>query len=238
MEELNVELLGRLQGYVNWSSEIVWHKQKHDSLKQQSLQHLKKHQKKGYKINAQLLKQLSDIVVKKQVPLHSQKVHVHDDIKETMNILKSVFIKTYPELFVEDAVYVSERMYEHAILLHDAVSRQALLLHALNQDTYEDVLPQLFFLCDKEIGERQKLQAYAQDVLVSSARVLAHMNNNYFVRMKKLASDSQYIEDHRQLFVAAYALALCSRALATLYDVSEDSNALEELFLSNVIQRK
>lgn len=238
MEEVNGELLGRLQGYVNWASEVVWHKQKHDSLKQQSVKILKKQRKKGYDVHAQLLKQLSDVVARKQVPLHEQNVHVHEDIRETMNLLKIMFSKAHAELFVEDAVYASESMHEHAVLLHDAICKQALLLKAVSQQTYDDVVPQVIFLCEKEAEIKQKLQYHAEQVSQSSVKVLLHINENYFVRMKKLALDHQYIEDQRQVFVAGYALALCSKTLATLYEVPIDMVAVEEVFLSNVAPKQ
>ena len=238
MEELNPELLGRLLGYCEWAAEVSWHKQRHDAAKKEFLTQLEKQKKSGFQKNAEILGKVSTLVVQKQVPFHKQNVHVHEDIHETMNALKPLFMDMHAELFVEDAVYAAEKMHEHAVLLQDTVSSQAALFKAIGHQTYADYLPQILFLYDKEVESEEKLKDFAADAAKSSNIILKHMNDNYFVRMKKLAADQQYIEDHRQLFVASYAVGLCSRALGMLYGLPGDElKVTEDVFLKNIVQK-
>ncbi len=241
MEELNPELLGRLHGYCEWAAEVSWHKERHDAAKKEFLTQLKKQQKSGFQKNAGILSRASALVAQKQVPFHRQNVHVNEDIHETMNALKFLFMDMHAELFFEDVVYSSEKMHEHAVVLHDVVSRQAALFRAISHHTYVDYLSQILFLYDKEANIWEKLKKYAGESLKSSHTILKHVNGNYFVRMEKLAANQQYIEDQRPLFVATYAVGLCSRALGMLYGLPgedlDDLKVIENVFLSNIVKK-
>jgi len=238
MEELNPELLGRLQGYCEWAAEMSWHKQRQSAAKKGFFDTLQNQQSKGFDINAEILGKVSALVLQKQVPFHQQTVQVHEDIHETMTALKTLFKDMHTELFVEDAAYAVGKMHEHAVVLHDTVSKQGALFKAMGHKTYADYFSQILYLYDKEGDTEEKLKFFATDALKSTHIILKHVNENYFVRMKKLAVDSQYIEDHRELFVAVYAVGLCSRALATLYGLPpDDVKKTEELFLNDIIQK-
>ncbi len=234
MDEVNHELVGKLHGYVQWAAEEVWHKDKNNSQKKQCLDYLRKHKKLRFEAAASVIKELCDVVAKKQVPFHDQKLSVHEDLRETMIAIKTVFGQAYAELFVENALYATEMMHGYALELHGVITRQAQLLVAVNKDTYEDYVQQVLYLYGKEQELDEKLQQYAEQAAISSTQVLEHLNQNYFGRMEKLAKDNTYIQDQAPVFIAGYALALCSRTLATIYDSSSSSEAVEAVFLKNL----
>lgn len=232
---LDAELVGRLHGYVQWGVEIHWNKQEQHAHKDEVMTALKEKQVAGFDVNKQLLRELKQVIERKQHPLHEQKTHVYHDLKATIQELKSHFRNMHAELFVEDVSFAIERLHENVLALTDTIRRQARLVAALNAQTYDELIPQIFYLYEKEKNIEKTMREYADEMHKKSRHVLKHCNINYFKRLKQLAGDKQYHADHHDLFVAAYLLDVGSRAAAHVHgiDTTEAKNN-EEHFLSNI----
>jgi hypothetical protein len=215
MEEINDELLGRLQGYMDWAAEVSWHKHRQDSIKQQIFQTLKK--------SPSFDKQLFDILVdihRKQEPLHEQNITVCAEIHDTVHAVKLLFANTHAELFAANALVAAAQVRDSSTMVHDYVAKQSRLVKATSAETCSDFLPQILFLQNKEQLESAKLKSAVKNMASASHAVLVHVKKNYFVRLKKLACDEQYHHDHNNIFVAVYALGMCSKIPLALAGLS------------------
>ena len=215
MEEINDELLGRLQGYIHWAAEVSWHKQRHDAAKQKALQKLQKH---PY-YDKLLFDTLVDIH-RKQEPLHEQNAAVCAEIHDTVNAIKVLLANTHTELFVDNALIAAAQLRDSSSIVYDCVAKQSKLVKAATAETCDDFLPQILFLWNKEKAESMKVNCTVHDMAAASHKVLTHMKKNYFVRLKKLAAQQQFHQDHQQIFVAVYALGMCSKIPMILTGIS------------------
>ncbi len=232
---LNTELVGRLHGYVQWGAEIYWNKQEHHAHKDEVMTALKEKNVTGFEANKQRISELKQIIEGKQYPLHEQKAYVYRDLKETIEALKLHFRNMHAELFVEDVFFASERLHDNVVALIDTIKQQARLVVAVNEQTYNDFIPQIFYLYEKEKFIEKRMVEYANEMHKKSRHVLQHFNINYFERLKQLVGDKQYHADHHDLFIAAYLLDVGSRTVAHVHgiDTTEAKNN-EEHFLSNI----
>lgn len=232
---LDTELVGRLHGYVQWGAEIHWNKQEHHAHKSDVMTLLKEKRTLGFEANKQLIQEVKQVIVRKQIPSHEQKIQVYHDIKETVEGLKSHFKNMHAELFVEDAAFAAQRLHENVVILADIVKRQAKLVNALNAGTYDDLLPQIMYLYEKEQSLEKAMAVHAEEMHAKSHHVLKHLHQNYFERMKAVTADKKFREDHHDLFVAGYLLDVSSRAVAHVHGIATtEAKRSEEAFLSNI----
>ena len=232
---LNTELVGRLHGYVQWAADIYWNKQEHHAHKSDVITLLKEKRALGFEANKPLLQELKQVIERKQIPAHQQKMHVYYDIKETVNALKPHFRNMHAELFVDDAAFAAERLHENVVILADIVKRQAKLVNALTSVTYDELLPQIMYLYEKEKDVEKAMAVHAGEMHAKSHHVLKHLNSNYFGRMKEITTDKKFRQDHHDLFVAGYLLDVSSRAVAHVHGITTNAaKDSEEAFLSNI----
>lgn len=232
---LDTELVGRFHGYVQWGAEIHWNKQEQHAHKIEVISLLEEKQSLGFEATKSLIHELKQVIEQKQIPIHEQKMRVFNDIKETVAALKPHFKNMHAELFVEDAAFAAQRLHENSIMLADTVKRQAKLLGALNAGTYDDLLPQVIYLYERERNLEQTMVGHAEEMQKKSHHVLKHLNSNYFERMKMLADDKKFREDHHDLFVAGYLLDVSSRAVAHVHGITTNAaKDSEEVFLGNI----
>lgn len=236
---MDVETLGKLHGYIQWGADVYWNKQEHDIHKREVFAILQEHKDAGYVGNAMTIQELKSIINGKQLPFHATKQHISIDIKDTFEDLAPLFQNMHVGLFVTDVLLSVTRLHQNTVALHDSLQRQAKLLHAVNAQTCEDLLPHVFFLYGREQQFHRQNQQHVHDIYAKTLRVLRHLNKNYFTTLKHLASDKKYREDHHDLFVSAYVLSLCTRALTQEYGIpSQDLASVEEAFIGNVAPYK
>ncbi len=232
---LDTELVGRLHGYVQWGAEIHWNKQEHHAHKNDVMTLLKENRMLGFEANKQRIQEVKQVIERKQIPIHEQKIQVYHDIKETVEGLKSHFENMHAELFVEDAAFAAQRLHQNVVILADIIKRQAKLVNALNAGTYDDLLPQIMYLYEKEQDVEKAMAVHAEEMHAKSHHVLKHLNNNYFERMKVITTDKKFREDHHDLFLAGYLLDVSSRAVAHVHGITTaEAKSSEETFLGNI----
>ncbi|MEK6867507.1 MAG: hypothetical protein AABX98_01660 [Nanoarchaeota archaeon] len=232
---LDTELVGRLHGYVQWGAEVHWNKQEHHAHKSDVMTLLKEKRALGFEANKVMLQELKQVIERKQIPAHGQKIRVYHDIKETVEALKPHFRNMHVELFVDDAAFAAQRLHENVMILADIVKRQAKLVGALTPITYDELLPQIMYLYEKEQEVEKAMAVHAGEMHAKSHHVLKHLNSNYFERMKELTNDKKFREDHHDLFVAGYLLDVSSRAVAHVHGITTNAaKDSEEAFLTNI----
>ena len=232
---MDTETLGKLHGYIQWAADVHWNKEEQDAHKREVLALLEQHRDTGFVANALTLQELRMLVNRKQVPLHAAKKEVSLDIKDTVEEIQPYFQKMHIELFAQDILHAVRRVYENSLIVHDSLLRQARLIQALTVQTFDELLPHIFFLYRKECHLQNQIQQHVSDINRHSFYIISHLNKNYFQHLAKLTTDSKFRQDHHDIFVASYILSLCSRALAQEYGISYEKLAsAEATYIANI----
>lgn len=235
MDALDDETIGRLQGYVQWGADVSWHKKTQEAEKEKACSQVKQQKQEGFEANKEFLQEIKAIVAKRQLPLYEMKSQVYEDMKEVLSAMKPSFHNMHAELFMADAVYAAERIHDNSIILFDVLKRQEKVLGAVTAETFEELVPHLLFLHEKEQKLQQKNKEHSIDMSSQSVRILEHLQQNYFERLASLSREKEFYQAHQDIFLAAGVLSICSRAIGNVQgiDIAALRNA-EAAFVQNI----
>lgn len=219
MDALDDETIGRLQGYVQWGADACWHKKAQEAEKEKACSQLKQQKQAGFGVNKEFLQEIKALVGKKQLPLYEMKSQVYEDMKETLSAMKPSFHNMHAELFMADAVYAAERIHDNSIMLFDVLKRQEKLLQAITPETFEELVQHFLFLYEKEQKLQQKNKEHSSDMSSQAVRILEHLQQNYFERLASVSKEKEFYQTHQDIFLAAYLLSVCSRAIGNVQGI-------------------
>ncbi len=217
------EELGQSLGYAQWAEEICTETQRDEGQKKEYVQSLKSNKASGFAENKETIKQLHEIIRKKQVQRTAMKGEVYDHIQKTIAEKIPYFEDMHAELFAREIANAVQHVHQQTIILSDVLLRQQKLLAALNQETFEDLVSHVLFLCEKEVGLKGDIERKTVLLYQNMLKLIEHMSSNYFVRLAKLAETKEFHEDHHDLFMGTYLLSTLARTIikAEGLDVSE-----------------
>lgn len=229
------ETIGRLQGYVQWGADAYWNKKAQEAEKQKACSQVKQQKQAGFQANKEFLQEIKKNVTKKQLPLYEMKSQVYEDIKERLASIKPFFHNMHAELFLADAVYATERIHDNSMMISDVLKRQEKLLHAITSETFEELAPHILFLYEKEQRLQQKNKEHSVELSFQTMRILGHLYQNYFERLASLNKEKQFHEDHKDLFLAAWVLSMCTRAMGNAQGIETTAlRNIEQAFVQKI----
>lgn len=222
-ETLHDEELGQALGYVHWAEEICTNIQGDEGQKEECVQSLRSNRVSGFTGNKEILHRLNDIIHKKQVQQIAMKGEVYAHIQKTIAEKITCFENMHAELFAREIAYKVQQVHQQTTLLFDVLLREEKLLTALNQESFENLIPHILFLCEKEKRLKENSKHATTAIHKNALKLIEHMSFNYFDRLAKLAETKEFHEDHHDLFMGTYLLSTLVRTIiyAEGFDASE-----------------
>lgn len=232
---MDEEIIGRVHGYIQWAADAYWNKKEYEAQKTEMCSVLKQNKNLGFDENKHAIQQLKLIISKRQLPVNKIKVQIYEDIKELLLYLKVHFQNMHAELFVTDVIYAAERVHENTVILNDTVQRQEKILDGLTPETFDELMQHFLFLLEKEQGLQEGINRHSIEMCNVAMRLMRHINYNYFFRLSKISRDRQFHNDHNDIFISAYLLSICSRAIGNVYGIDlAELQEVEESFVNNI----
>ncbi len=232
---MDEELIGRFNGYAQWAAELYWNKRTDEVQKQQIISAIRANRNAGFTQNKAAVGELKALLQKKQIPATEMHIQVAGDIRETLKELKEHFKDMHAELHVEDIVHGAGRVHENVAALYDALRRQEKILLNLNETVFADLIPHLFFLYDKELQLIQNIERHSHGMYKKSAKVVKHVHQNYFSRLKQVSGEKQFFEDHREILLATYLLSVSGRTVGNVHGLNTtEGRQAEAAFISSL----
>lgn len=232
---MDEELIGRFNSYAQWAAELYWNKRIDEVQKQQVMGALRLNRNAGFMQNRTTREELTALIQKKQIPATEMHIHVAGDIRETLKELKEYFKDMHAELYVADIVHAATRVHENVAALYDALKRQEKILLNLNETTFHDLIQHLFFLYEKELQLNQNIEQHSHGMYKKSTKVVKHIHENYFSRLKSVSAEKQFFEDHREILLATYLFSVSGRMVGNLHGFNTtEGRQAEAAFISSL----
>lgn len=234
---MDEELIGRFNGYAQWAAEVHWNNRTNEVQKQQIMSTIRANRNAGFAQNKAAVEELNFILQKKQIPGAEMHIQVARDIRETLKELKVHFKDMHAELHVEDVIHGAGRVHENVTALYDALKRQEKILLNLNETVFSDLIPHLFFLYDKELQLNENIRQHSKGMYTKSAKVVKHIHENYFSRLKQVSTEKQFFEDHREVLLATYLLSVSGRTAGNVHGLNTtEGRQAEAAFISSLAE--
>jgi hypothetical protein len=232
---MNEEVVGRLVGFAHWGDEAFLNRQEYEMHKAEVTADLRANRAAGFEVNQHLVGQLKTIISRKQHQMNVMKMHTYEEVQHAMEEMLPLFAKMHAELFVKEIDNSLIGIHKNTVAMHDAVTRQSRILDAMDASSYEDLIPHLFYLYDKEKQLQCHIQRHAKNMHKNAVKLVKHMNGNYFGRLSRVANTEEFHKAHGEVFTAAYLLSVASRAIAKVQgNDTRELHDLETAFMSNI----
>ncbi len=234
---MDEELIGRFNSYAQWAAQVHWNRRTDEVQKQQILANLRANRNAGFAQNKAAVEELKSLLQKKQIPATEMHIQVAGDIRETLQELKNHFKDMHAELHVEDVVHGAGRVHENVTVLYDALKRQEKILLNLNETVFSDLIPHLFFLYNKELQLNANIRQHSQSMYTKSAKVVKHIHQNYFSRLKQVSTEKQFFEDHKEVLLATYLLSVSGRTAGNVHGLNTtEGRQAEAAFIGSLAE--
>ncbi len=231
---MDEDTVGKLLGFVQWSQEAFWNKQEYEGHKAEVIQTLNETCSRGFEANKHLIKQLVSVTDRKQMQMNIMNIEVYSEMLFIMENIVPLFAGMHAELFVKEIENSLKRIHKNTVALHDVVKNQSRVLNAIEAETYEDFMPHISYLYDKEIHIKNRINEHVNIVHCNGKKLVKHLNANYFGQLGKII-DNQFRTDHSEILQATYFISTISRSVAKLHGKNaEELYALETKFTGNI----
>lgn len=219
-DNMDEELIGRFNGYAQWAAEVYWNKRTDEVQKQQGIAQLRENRRAGFEKNKITIAEVNGVIQKKQIPTAEMHVRVAADMRETLKQLKEHFKNMHAEIHVADIAQGAARVHENVAIVYDALKRQEKILLNLNEETFHDLIPHLFFLYDKELQLNQSIERHSYEMYKKSTKVVKHIHKNYFSCLKAVSGEKQFFEDHKEILLATYVFSVSGRIVGNVHGLN------------------
>jgi hypothetical protein len=232
---MNEQVMDRFTAFAHWGEEAFLNKYQYTLHKAEVAEDLRTNKKQGYTENKHNIEQLKNTINRKQEQMNSMKIQTYEEMQEAMHDIVPLFVNMHAELFAKEIQNSINSVHKNTVALHDSVTRQLRVLEATDKETFEELVPHIIYLYDKEKQLQSHIQNHAERMHSNATKLIKHMNQNYFGRLSRVANTEEFYKDHSHIFTAAYLLCVASRAVAKVQGADTRNLAsLENEFIENI----
>jgi hypothetical protein len=235
---MDTDTVGKLVGFAHWGQEAQWNKQEYEQHKAEVFQLLKDNKDAGFEANETLINQWSNVIKRKQHQMNTMKLHAYGEMLHALEEMLPYFRKMHAELYAKEIENSFKGLQRNTFALHDAVTRQSRVLDGIDRETFDEFVPHILYLYDKEKRIQGKIDGHAFIIHKNALKLVNHMDKNYFGRLAKIA-DQQFRTDHSEVLRATYLLSVSSRAVAKIHGLdTTELQSKETIFMGNIAPYK
>ena len=215
------EFYSQMHGLVQWARQVQPYKQSYNQEKFALKGAVPRYADPKNGKHVEILSNMKDVIVKKQLPLYDHKITTSFQLLKTFRNKTEIFQGAEFKERSQELLDIFRQVHMINRDTKSKLEKQHTVLRNLDEDP-EAMMDNFHYLLAMEQGNEKQVVNLVQKFQSLSKSFCYVIRDNYFVKMKDLATDKRFLNTHKDIFEAAYMTTLVSEYLVHLHDVEKD----------------